>query len=379
MPIAFTIVADTFEINTRTKLQGWFGSIWGVATLIGPFIGGIITDHWGWRWIFFLNIMPGFISVFIIMKYYEETTTPESNIKLNIPSILLSLFAMISLLVSLDFLQQRDWHYFLIFLTSLILCLYFFVVFERKTQFPLIPKELFRHKLFITTCVSGFFSSAIILSLSSFIPLMFQLHLKYSPTASGLMLLPLTVSWILFGMVSAQIMLKVEYRKLLLLGFTLFVIGLAALALFFNHLNFYTASLSLAIMGAGMAFNYPIVLIATQYSVPKHLTGFVTSGIFWIRNIGGTTGVSLIGFLMIYFIDHFIDTTVKAGQIRHTIQIDKLLQPETLEILAKSPDLSMAISKSLFLSICAMLILATFNLFLLKRFPKLPLKTQDKL
>lgn len=318
IPLAFTILTDVYEIKSRTKVQGIVSGIWGMCGVIGPFIGGLLAETFGWRFVFYINIPPGFIAMVLVIKYLD--------------------------------------------------------VIHEKTPFALsLPRTLIKSRLFLLTCLTGFFSSAVVIGLASFIPLLYQTIWDYSATASGLVLLPLTLAGNVASIVSARLMLVFPYRTLLFVGFGLTVIGLTVFNLNFFHLGPTLTIATMTIMGIGLAFNFPIVLIATQYSVPKDVIGLSTALIFWVRTLGSTVVTAAMGGLLSHNLkdklpqlnDKFKDMATLLAQ-----NTDNLLKPEFLAIIKTTEPLRNLLHASLWPLFLLLLVTACVNLLALPFFPK---------
>lgn len=371
IPLAFTILTDIYDLKSRTRIQGYLGSVWGVASLIGPFIGGALAETLGWRWIFFINILPGGLAIFFVMRHFQDSYRPTAALRLTLQSLQSSFIFVLTLMLGLHYLQEQSWLNAFSHLAIALLSLILFVHTEKKAKNPLIPPKLFQFRIYTMTCISGFLSSAIIISLSSFIPLLYQVVLGYSPTSSGLVLFPFTVSWIIFGILSAKLLLTVRYKTLLALGFVLMNLGLGLFMITFFELNLILTLSVMLILGAGMAFNYPVLLISTQYAVPKDLIGFSTSGIFWIRNLGSTIGITVMGMILTWrFKMGLSELPAHQNLLKNKLenQIDYLLRPETLTLIKASPEAFYLMQKALYASfwvimICALLTLMTWFFF----------------
>jgi len=375
IPLAFTIVADVYDLKARTKIQGYLSSVWGVCSLIGPFIGGAMADTIGWRWIFFINVIPGSLALFFILKYFHEKNDLSEKLKLSIKSLLISMIFVLALLATLYFFQIQQSTLGYSFLAISVITLLLFINSEKLATNPLIPPTLFKHPVFTMTCITGFLSSAIIVGLASFIPLLFQAVLHYSATMSGLVLFPFTISWVIFSIFSTRLLLYIHYKKLLFLGFCLVFLGMGLFNFYFFNLNAGLTIISMIIMGAGMSFNYPIVLITTQYDVPKDMVGFATSAIFWIRNLGSTIGITIMGITLSWQFQHKLLAVLPTEQTRDLIQElnanpDILLQPEILSQIKAFPEIHHVLYTVMHWVFLILLAYAFANLLTIFGYPK---------
>ncbi len=376
VPLAFTLIADIFEYKSRAKLQGYLASVWGISSLVGPFIGGALAENFGWRWIFFVNLIPGTIAIAIIYFALTEIhqTRPLKELKISLQSLLCSVIFASAFLIGLNDVQKHHPRSALLFLSIAFLCFVLFVFTEYTHEHTLVPKELFKSRVFNMTCVSGFLSSFLVIGLANYLPLLYQVGLHFSPTASGLVLVPFTISWLVFGIVSTRIMMTYSYRKLLFLGFVLTSVGLIWFLADFKNQNLTLLTITSIIMGAGMAFNYPIVLITAQYDVPKNIVGFATSAIFWVRNMGATIATTIMGMILAR---HFtMGLKHLPQQIRETSTVTALIaNPDLLfqsETIAKLPDLPLVkdiLIQAMFLVFVVMAVATVLNLPLIGWFP----------
>lgn len=375
LPLAFTILADIYDIKSRAKMQGYISSVWGIASVFGPFIGGILADTIGWRWIFFINVLPAGLAIFLVLKFFEEKDRHTKKLNLSLQSFLASILFITAILLSLTYLQDLHIKSALYFLLIAVISFILFRFSEKTQPNALIPPILFKHPVFKMSCITGFLSSAIVIGMSSFSPLFFQSILNYSATEAGFLLQVFACGWLINSVYSTRLMLKIHYTKLLYFGFFLTFLGLLIFIISFYKITTLWIVISLFLMGTGMAFNYPIVLITTQYDVPKDQIGFATSALFWVRNLGSTIGTCLMGITLTMNFKWKLADLAKATHLSpfvdHLTQHpDTLFKPSVLKKIGSIPTLHHLFYESLFWVFVIMLMAGFIALILSFGFPK---------
>lgn len=313
LPIAFTIIADIYSLKERGRVQGIVSATWGVSTVIGPFIGGSLTEFLGWRSIFFVNLLPGLTSFYLITKYFYEKHQLKTGKVLSFKSLFSAAGLMTTLLLGLRYLQIHKNLQAAALIFTAVFMFVLFIYYEKTTAFPLIPHSLRTHRVFVVSCASGFFFGAFLIGHASFAHLLFQDYYLFSPTVSGLTFAPLTLGWFLGTLISTKLMLRYSYKILVLIGASTTLIAFLFFVYLFLNLTLVKIIALMFVMGLGMSFNYPIVLITTQHSVPKDQIGFSTSGLAWIRNIGSTIGTTFMGLILsLLFHEKLLDLSTES-------------------------------------------------------------------
>lgn len=374
-PLAFTILADIYDLKNRTKIQGYISSVWGVASLVGPFIGGFLADTLGWRWIFFINLIPGGFALYFIWRHFQEPYQNRGPWKLSLKSFLSSFLFITAFLTTLEYIQQfrYTWAIFLAVVT--VASFGIFWHYEKTEKFPLIHPELLKRRMFLMSCLTGFLSSAVVLGLASFGPLLFQIVLGYSPTQSGFFLMPFTVAWLLLSIVSTQLILKMHYRKLLFVGFFMTWLGTALFCFFFYDLTTMKIIFCMLVLGVGLAFNYPITLLTTQYDAPKNLVGFSTSALMWVRNMGATISTAIMGVILVTtYRDQILQISEQDGgqELLRTLQENpnRIFGADVFTQIQANPILQDFMEHSLFAVFAVMFFATLLALFCAPFFPK---------
>ena len=301
VPLGMTIIGDIFTLQERAKMQAYFSGVWGFSSVIGPVIGGFITDQLNWRWVFFINLPIGVLaSVIIGFALKEPKGKPKPTVDylgaallmLAISLLILALVEggnSIATLLSLENLS--------LFVAGLVL-LAAFVWVELRAPDPVIPFPLFKNKTISVSVAAGFLGGVAMFGVISFIPLFAQGALGMTATEAGSLLTPLMLSWVTFSMIGGRLLLRLEYRTLTIVGFVVLTAGFALLSFFQTDTPRYLLYIFLALIGCGLGLTMLTLLIAVQQAVDRTQLGVATSLNQFSRAIGGAFGVAIMGAVL---------------------------------------------------------------------------------
>lgn len=295
------IIAEMFPPRQRGKYMGLFGIAGGISTVVGPTLGGLITDSIGWQWIFFVNVPIGMVTLSLIVPYLPELGAIVKERVMDYMGIITFTAALTSFLVAITFSQQGSvspvslyslWFFSVIMLTA-------FIYTENKAKEPLLPLYLFKNRVFTVSTVSTFLLGAITLIGTVYIPVFLQLVQDLGPGASGAYLTPLMLSMIITAILSGQIISKTgTYKKLAILSFAIGAVGM----FFLSTLTPTTTNLELIIFeiitGIGGGLAMPIFMIAAQNAVSKRDLGAVTSSSMYFEQLGSVVGLAILGTIV---------------------------------------------------------------------------------
>jgi EmrB/QacA subfamily drug resistance transporter len=302
MPMSQTIIGDIFSAEQRAKWQGIFGGIFGLSSVIGPFIGGLIVDHISWHWIFLINVPTGLLSailIFVGLKY--ESTVNKENIHIDYLGIATLIPAVVLLLLGLTFGGDKfEWastNSFLIFGGSIVLLILFALV-ERKAVEPILDLALFKNRVFAATNALGFLLGLGMFGAIMFVPLFMQGVLGVSPTQAGSTMTPMMIAMIASSIIGGRLLLKLSYRTVLTTGMLISSAGFLLMSTMDNGTASFTTYTYMVILGLGMGLVMPTLMIAIQNEFPKSQLGAVTSASTFFRSIGGTMGITILNAVM---------------------------------------------------------------------------------
>lgn len=292
LPLAFILIGEMFTLEQRAKMQGLFSGVWGVSSIVGPLLGGFLVDQLSWRWIFYINIVPGLLAAALVaFAWRDHQAHGHERPSVDYAGAALLTVSVVMLLLGLMGSGTSSW--ILIAGAAVLFVLLLWV--ERRAADPVIPLSLFRDRLFATATSHGILTGWAIFGSVSFIPLFVQSVMGTSATQAGITLTPMLLGWVTASIIGTRLMLKVGYRRLGLLGTASLTVG----SFLMSQAGMNTSQLSLmifvALMGIGMGLSIPSFLIAVQTSVSRRQLGTSTSMLQFSRSIGGTLGVSVMG------------------------------------------------------------------------------------
>ncbi len=299
-PISLAVIGDLFTPAERGKYQGLFGAVFGLAALVGPALGGVITDTIGWHWIFYINLPIGIVSLIVVSRVLPSLNRPKHALDLDWVGALVFVAAMIPLLVGLTNSQSSGWTSpevgGLLLLAAILIPA--FVYIEARVKEPIVPLNLFRDRTYAGSVLATFFAAFGFFSATIFLPRFYQVVKGDSATVSGYELFPLLLGVILASVVSGQIVARTGKYKTLLVGSAV-LIGVGSL-LFTNltaNTGLWAIILWQFVLGVGIGPTLAVFTIVVQNAVPFNKLGVATSSIAFFRQIGGTVGLSIAGSL----------------------------------------------------------------------------------
>lgn len=299
-PIALAVVADLYTPAERGKYLGSFGAVFGLSSLVGPGLGGFITDAFGWHWIFFINIPIGLISLVILWRLLPAIRHPEAGRNIDYLGAAVFTAAVAPFLVGLSNKQTGNWTDPTVggLMAVGVVLGAVFVWIESRAADPIVPLALFRLRTFTISVAAVFFAGFGFLAAVIFLPRWFQTVAGASATESGYSILPLLVGLIVSAVASGQIVARVGRYKFLVVGSLVLLAG--ALFLLTNlrtETDRPTLWLWMLLAGLGIGPTFTVFTLAVQNAVSPDRIGVATSGLGFFQQIGGTVGLTIAGTL----------------------------------------------------------------------------------
>lgn len=291
-PIAITIIGDLFDLKERARMQGVFASVWAIAGLVGPLLGGVIVATLGWRWVFYVNVPFGLVSAVVLAVTLRENVE-HRDAPLDVAGALTLTASVIALLLGVDGVLPS-----VLLPASAVLAVAFLLV-ERKARDPMLPLSLFRSRVLATSSTVFATAGGAMIGVVTFLPLHAQGVLGASPTDAGATIAPMAITWPITSAVAGRILPRIGFRPLVRLGMVVVAVASAYIAWTIHRgATLGTLRIGASLFGVGMGLSNTALVIAVQTSVGFSQRGVVTASTMFFRNIGGTIAVGVMGVLL---------------------------------------------------------------------------------
>ncbi|MBY8880181.1 MDR family MFS transporter [Actinacidiphila acidipaludis] len=327
-----SIIGELIPPRERGKYQGMTAGVMAIAMIGGPLVGGSITDNWGWRWSFYINLPIGAaaLAMITIVLHLPKKRT-QSRIDY-LGAVLLTVAITSLVLLTTWGGTQYAWGSGMIIglLVLGLAALAGFLYAETRAAEPILPLRIFRSGNFTLISLIGFLVGFTMFGSMTFLPLFQQTVQGASATNSGLLLLPMLLSMMAVSMVAGRVTTSTgKYKIFPVTGGALIIVGLYLLSTMGVHTTRLTSGLFMAVLGAGMGFIMQITMLIAQNSVDLKDIGVGSSSATLFRTIGGSFGVSLFGALFTHKVQHAMQSGA-GGQGAAATKSGAQLDPATI-------------------------------------------------
>ncbi|MFA5860275.1 MAG: MDR family MFS transporter [Candidatus Thermoplasmatota archaeon] len=311
-PVAIATIGDLYAPAERGRVQGLFGAMFGLASVIGPFIGGWIVDNATfvsgiapWRWVFYVNLPVGAAALFMVWTHFPRKSERHPH-----PIDWMGIATITTFLVSVIIVAEwggdgeaaHAWGSTLIvgLILLALVCLALFVLIESRVKDPLIPLALFKEPIFTVSAVASIFLGAAMFGVISFMPTYMQGVVGISATYSGAAIIPLSFTMIAGSISSGRMMKRFGYKPFMVIGPLIAASGYGLL----YELSIDTAPpvwqaiLVMMYLGVGIGFTMQTFVVASQNAIERRFMGVGTSSITLFRTLGATLGIAAFGAIL---------------------------------------------------------------------------------
>lgn len=335
MSLVLAIVGDIIPPRERGRYMGYFMSTFAVSSVVGPLLGGFLTDSLSWRWVFFVNLPLGAIALSAVAARLHLPVHKREHKIDYLGAALLAASAVCLLLATVWGGTSYAWgsvNIVGLLVAGAVLAI-FFALWERKASEPILPPALFKNDIFSVSIIMSLLSGVAMFAAILYIPVYQQTVRGYSPTQSGLLMLPLVLGLLAAGITSGRLTSKLgKYKIFPLIGTLVLALGLWL----FSHLTLTTSqwlvSLWMLVIGIGLGSFMQIMTLAIQNSVERSHMGTATSSASFFRSLGSAFGGAIFGSIMINRLGHYLKSSLPAQASSH-VNVGSIQQGSNLHNL----------------------------------------------
>ncbi|HEX7350747.1 MDR family MFS transporter [Brachybacterium sp.] len=315
MPLSQTIIGDIIPPRQRGKYQGIMGAVFGVTSIAGPLIGGLVTDHLGWRWLFYLTLPIGVAAFAFILRFLHLEKADQhgrvdfAGILTLTPGLVLGLLA--TTWGGGDFAWTSPVILGMYALAAAFLIA--FVIIETRVEEPLLPMHLLLRPIVALSVAASFAIAVAMFGAIIYIPVYAQGVMGVSATRSGMILVPQSVAMILTSIIVGLLISRTgRYRPFLIAGGIVMVIGYGLLVALEHGDSQWHLTLAMIVIGLGLGLSMQVYTLIVQNAVARRELGTATAAIQFFRNIGSTVGTAVLGTVMTASMSTSITTQIQA-------------------------------------------------------------------
>jgi EmrB/QacA subfamily drug resistance transporter len=301
MTLAMAIVGDVIPPRERGRYQGYFGAVFGIASVLGPLVGGVLVDQASWRWVFYVNIPVGVAALVVVNRVLRVDDRPQ-RAKVDVVGAILIVLGVSLFLVAVQDagtaarITTQSWTYGAIGLLLIVV----FVWWEGRADEPIIPLHLFKNRVFTVANILGFITGMVMFGALIFLPQYFQRIRGISPTIAGWRMLPMLAGVLLTSITAGRLISRLgRYKAFVVIGTAILTVGLAWMSTITITSSAWVISAMLFVIGAGLGMFMQTLIVAVQNAIPYENMGTGTAAVTFFRTLGGAIGAAVLGAVLI--------------------------------------------------------------------------------
>lgn len=300
--MAFTTIADLFPPAKRGRVTGYMGGVFGLSSVIGPALGGFLTDGPGWRYVFYVNLPVGAVAFGTLYMFFPKIISGKARPRIDYWGSITLVLSVIPLLLALSW-GGHDYPWSSAPILGLFLVgaisLMFFALVERRAPEPILPFHLFKFQIIWSAMLVSALVAMSMFGTTLFIPLFIQSVIGTSATRSGAVMMPMTTALVISAIISGQLInCWGRYQVFAIGGVALTGLGMFLLSVMTADTSYAVVIRNMVIMGVGLGSTMPVFTLAVQNAVEVHWVGTATSTVQFIRSMGGALGAAIFGTVL---------------------------------------------------------------------------------
>lgn len=357
LTVSYTIIGDTFSLDERSKIQGALGTMWGLASLAGPFLGGFLIDILSWHWIFFINIPFGLLSIVLLQGSIKETFEKKKH-SIDYAGIVTLSLAVIVLLSIFLFNQNSSVNRYLYIAISAVVTAMLLLAFykiERKSKEPMMPFDIFTKSSIIVNLIS-FLVFGVLMGVNVYLAIYMQNIQGYRPTSAGLAMLPMQVSWLIVSFVIGQLLARYGGKPVMLVSNALLMVSTLLLSTLGVATSILLVLIYVFLLGIAFGGASTASTIMIQDSADYSKRGSAVAANTLLRTLGQTIGISIFGNIFNSNITSFFTKQGIAG-----INPSNLYQSSVSDTAISAEQIALSLNSSIHVLFIAFVIISCLS------------------
>ncbi|WP_318504965.1 MDR family MFS transporter [Bacillus sp. T3] len=299
-PIATTIVGDIYTKEERAKIQGYLASVWGISAVIGPALGGLLVQFVSWRFVFWINIPLGLLSMVALWMFLHEKIEKKKRKIDYLGAGLLTIAVCAIMIVLVQGGTRWSWlsTEVFAFLTISVIALFFFIWQEKRAIEPVMPFGIWKERSIFIANIASLITGIMLIGISSFLPTFVQGVMEQPPIIAGFTLTTMSIGWPIASTASGKMMIKYGFRTTSIIGGFSLIFGSIIFMILSPEFGPIWAAVGSFFIGVGMGLTSTAFIVSIQSSVSWEQRGIATASNMFMRNLGNTVGAALLGGIL---------------------------------------------------------------------------------
>ncbi|PPA72215.1 MDR family MFS transporter [Jeotgalibacillus proteolyticus] len=300
LPIATTIVGDIYTKEERAKIQGYLSSVWGISAIMGPAIGGLLVETVGWQYVFWVNIPLGILSLTGLWIFLKEDIEKKKRYVDYKGAAFLTATLTILLYLLVEGGVSVSWTSWIVLalIAAALMFLTFFIRHELTAEDPMMPFSIWKNRSIFIANVVSLATGVLLIGISSYLPAFVTGVMEQSARVAGFTLTAMSIGWPISAVVAGRLLIKIGYYRTSLIGGCALVTGAVFFVLMDPSYGPLWAAMSSFFVGVGMGLTTTSFIVSIQSAVPWNQRGAATAANMFMRNLGSTVGVALLGGIL---------------------------------------------------------------------------------